>query len=213
MLLLHPNDKGSIDEQPQVWIRPSQKKISREPGVPPDRAHLVIDVLRRSRLKYPARLSTEIIVNLSQNGVPYEVFEELMNHGLQELAASLTQWSGQYAMQHLWSAVSTVNGSVIRSRLSREAAGRSRVLGFSSYDQDDEEEAEEEAMDFVQPRSKAWWADEISGCPSSLEETVLVLLDAGFKPQVFIVFLFCLASLLTLLAVMSYPRGKTQGSI
>ena len=27
------------------------------------------------------------------------------------------------------------------------------------------------------------WADRISGCPSSLEETVMVLLDSGFTPQ------------------------------
>ncbi|KAG5220575.1 RNA dependent RNA polymerase-domain-containing protein [Salix suchowensis] len=35
----------------------------------------------------------------------------------------------------------------------------------------------------IQQRSTAWWADPISGCPSSLEETVMYLLEAGFTPQ------------------------------
>jgi RNA-dependent RNA polymerase len=29
----------------------------------------------------------------------------------------------------------------------------------------------------------AWSPDLISGCPSSLEETIMVLLDSGFTPQ------------------------------
>jgi RNA-dependent RNA polymerase len=148
-----------------------------------DRAHLVLDVLRRSQLKHPARLSTEIIVNLAQNGVTYDVFEQLMNDGLQDIAASLTQWSGQYAMQNLWAIIAGVNGSVIRSRMSREAAGLSRVLGFGSKDRDDEEQDDDEDAVDIPTRSKAWWPDEFSGCPSSLEETAMVLLDSGFQPQ------------------------------
>jgi RNA-dependent RNA polymerase len=184
LLLLHPDDNGASDEPFSVWIRSSQQKIKYDENAERDRAHLVLDVLRRSQLKHPARLSTEIIVNLAENGVSFRVFEELMNDGLQGIATILTQWSGQYAMQNLWAAVAGVNGSVIRSRMSREAAGSSRILGFGSRDKDDEEEEEEEeVIELAYARSKAWWADEISGCPSTLEETVMVLLDAGFEPQ------------------------------
>lgn len=184
LLLLHPDDNDATCEPFRVWIRSSQKKIAYDHNLERDRAHLVLDVLSRSQLKHPARLSTEIIVNLAQNGVSYLVFEGLMSDGLQDIAASLTQWSGHYAMQNLWAVVAGVNGSVIRSRMSREAAGSSRVLGFGSRDRDDEEEEEEEeGMELIRARSAAYWADEISGCPSSLEETVMVLLDAGFEPQ------------------------------
>ena len=182
-MLLHPNDSEGYDEPFRVWIRPSQKKITYDENVERDRAHLVLDVLRRSQLKYPARLSTQIIVNLSQNGVSYDVFERLMNDGLQDIAMSLTQWSGQFAMQNLWASIAGVNGSVIRARMGREAAGSSRMMGFSYRDKDDEVPEDEDVMELTQASSKAWWADEISGCPSTLEETVMVLLDAGFEPQ------------------------------
>lgn len=184
LLLLHPEDNGLPDEPFRVWIRPSQTKIKYDENFNRDRAHLVLDVLRRSQLKRPARLSTEIIVNLAQNGVSSDVFEGLMHDGLQGIAASLTQWSGPYAMQNLWAVIAGVNGSVIRSRMSREAAGSSKILGFGSRDKDDDEAEEEEVeQGLMEVRSKLGWTDEISGCPSSLEETVMVLLDSGFEPQ------------------------------
>lgn len=182
LLLLHPEDNGLSTEQFCVWIRPSQTKIKYDENLNRDRAHLVLDVLRRSQLKYPARLSTEIIVNLAQNGVSFDVFEGLMKVGLEGIAADLTHWSGPYAMQHLWAAVASINGSVVRSRMSREAAGSSRILGFSS-DDDEAEEDEATEQDLRQLRPKPGWTDEFSGCPAKLEETVMVLLDSGFEPQ------------------------------
>ena len=35
----------------------------------------------------------------------------------------------------------------------------------------------------VNGASTAWWEDEISGCPSSLEEFVVALLKSGFRPE------------------------------
>ena len=54
----------------------------------------------------------------------------------------------------------------------------------SNEDSDDEDE-DPDAIRIdpaIQQKSTAWWADQISGCPSSLEETVMVLLDSGFTP-------------------------------
>ena len=182
--MLHPEDNGLSEEPFRVWIRPSQTKIVYDESLSRDRAHHVLDVLRKSQLRHPARLSTEIIVNLAENGVSCHVFEELMKDGLQNIAASLTQWSGPYAMQNLWAVIASINGSVIRSRMSREAAGTSRVRGFGSRDKDDDVEEEEAVeLELIHAHSRAWWADEISGCPATLEETVMVLLDAGFEPQ------------------------------
>ncbi|KAF8520442.1 RNA dependent RNA polymerase-domain-containing protein, partial [Hysterangium stoloniferum] len=187
LFLLDPDEDGNSDNEPRVWIRNSQRKIVYEF---PDRAHLIMDVLRRSQLKYPARLSVEIIVNLAENGISYETFQTLMDDGLEGVVASLTNWSGPFAMENLWAAVARVNGSVIRSRMAREAAGSSRLMGFTSYDREreegeneEEEEEDDDAIGSFRAGSKAWWADEISGCPSTLEEAVLVLLDAGFQPH------------------------------
>lgn len=172
------------DDSPQIWLRPSQKKINYERSCEVDRAHLILDVLRRSEFRNPARLSTEIIVNLAENGVSYETLQSLMNIGLDGIAAGLTTWSGSHAMLHLWKEISKISGSVFYARAAREAAGKSRLLSLRAYDRE-EEESNEEGQEDVQdiPKSKPNWANEISGCPAILEEIAMVLLDAGFEPQ------------------------------
>ncbi|KAG6806732.1 hypothetical protein H0H93_002530, partial [Arthromyces matolae] len=89
-------------------------------------------------------------------------------------------------MYDLWTKVER-SGSVLYARRAREAAGEARARGLGGYSNEDDDQDEDDVdalrYDIGQDRSKAWWADQISGCPSSLEETVLVLLDAGFRPQ------------------------------
>ena len=179
---------GFADDPFQVWIRNSQKKVQYDDeGL--DQAHLVLDVLRCSQLKTPARLSTQIIVNLAQNGVPYEVFLCLMKHGLQEIAAGLTQWNGTFSMESLWSSVCKVNGSVIRARMAKEAGGTSRLMGFSARDWADHEEedaadaADDETIPTVLRDQLERQSIEIDDDGSSLEENVMILLDSGFQPQ------------------------------
>lgn len=136
-------------------------------------------------MSYPARLSAEIIINLSENGVGDGVFKTLMNDGLAELSAGLTCWDSgaENAMAHLWINVAR-SGGVITARLARIAAGESRARGFGDRDDEDSDDDDEDAMaQMPVQKSTAWWADPISGCPSSLEETVLVLIDSGFEPQ------------------------------
>lgn len=184
LLILHPTEDLKADDSPQIWLRPSQKKIKYERSSEIDRAHLILDVLRRSEFRNPARLSTEIIVNLAENGVTYETLQDLMNIGLDGIAAGLTTWSGTNAMPRLWMEISKINGSVFYARAAREAAGKSRLLSLKYYDRDEEESKEEEQENGQDlPKSKANWANEISGCPAGLEETAMVLLDAGFEPQ------------------------------
>lgn len=171
-----------FDDVFRVWLRPSQRKISYE-GVPSlDRAHLILDVLRRSEFRTPARLSTQIIVNLAENNVSHDILQGLMNIGLDEIAASLTTWSGPYALQCLWATISKINGNVFYTRAAREAGGMSRVLGLSSRDWDEENNSQEEG-DTQNLNFKSYGTDEISGCPVGLEETAMVLLDSGFEPQ------------------------------
>ncbi|KAF9268058.1 hypothetical protein L218DRAFT_892734 [Marasmius fiardii PR-910] len=176
MLLQHPTDNSS---EPRVWIRPSQIKI-RYAQNSDDDARLIIDVLRSCHSRTQCTLGTETIINLAENGVPPESFFLLLDTGFDRLLASLTTWEGENAMFELWCALARLGG-VMAARAARLKPGLARVKGHSSRDaqvDDDEDGLDEETKEM----SVAWWVDEISGQPSSLEETVMSLLDSGFTP-------------------------------
>ncbi|KAG5653736.1 hypothetical protein H0H81_010993 [Sphagnurus paluster] len=180
----------STTESPKLWLRPSQIKIKYPAGHHDhdDPSLRIIDLLRTSYMRSPGRVSAETIINLAENGVPHSVFVQLMQSNLAELVEGLTTWEGPDAMYNLWTNVERA-GAVIFSRKARAAAGESRARGFGerTADEDDEEDSEDDdGMKLeikLEKRSAAWWTDQTSGCPSSLEETVMVLLDAGFTPQ------------------------------
>jgi RNA-dependent RNA polymerase len=184
--MLRPDTSSS--ESPQMWIRPSQFKI-KYTNSPPDPAKLTIDILRSTYMKTPARLSPETIINLAENGVPHAVFVDLLKTSITEVIADLTTWEGPDAMFHLWYNVERAGG-VFSARRAREASGEARAKGLGDrgldgeLDEDDEDEDGYKLFDIAtDQRSSAWWVDQTSGCPSSLEETVMVLLDSGFTPQ------------------------------
>ena len=121
--MLHPSDAENESDIPKVWIRPSQSKIKYNKLDP---AQLIIDVLRKSYMKNPTRLSAEVIINLAENGVPHKNFAELFRDGLEEHIAGLTKWDGPNAMLDLYCQVARVGG-VVSARLAREAGGEARV--------------------------------------------------------------------------------------
>jgi len=143
---------------------------------------LILDLLCPSHMKVPGRLSHEITVNLAENCVGHSVFTTLFKEGLAELIGNLMKWDDTI---ELWKAVAR-KGSVLAARRAREAGGESRARGLGEREADDIESDDEDGLqqmeNAIKQRSSAWWWDELSGCPSSLEETVMVLLDAGFKP-------------------------------
>lgn len=165
-------------------LRPSQIKINYDPTKALDPAMCIVDVLKTSHMRTPIRISSEVIINLAENGVPHKVFVELLRKGLQEQVEGLTTWDGPEAMFDLWCAVSRAEG-VMSARLAREAAGEARARGHSSReaDEDNDFDADDDIEDLDAAKSTAWWGDEISGCPSSLAETVMYLLDSGFTPS------------------------------
>lgn len=177
-------DKDDKSEIPRVQLRPSQIKIrySREGEL--DRAHLAIDVVRASHSRSPCRLSVETIINLAENKVPKEAFIKLLKQGLDELVGPLLSWDNLKDMQALWCTLRHLGG-VMAARKAREDAGMARVNGYSERDVEEIEDDDEDGFhqDVLEQRSSAWWGDEISGCPSSLEETVMCLLDSGFTPR------------------------------
>lgn len=180
-----------MDDFSYVELTPSQRKIeypSLASGVLPDPAHRIIDILRSSHVRTPCRLSVETIINLSENGVPKSVFLNLLHQGLEELVEPLLEWDGPDAMRNLWCRVCRVGG-VMSARRAREEPGLARVKGYSYTEhgpEEDDSEDEDEIFDTTvteEEKSSAWWRDEISGCPSSLEETVMCLIDSGFTPK------------------------------
>lgn len=178
-------DKNDTSEIPRVQLRPSQIKIKYPREEQPDPAHLVIDVIRASHARSPCRLSVETIINLSENKVPKEAFIKLLKQGLDELVAPLLSWDNPKDMQALWCTLRRIGG-VMAARKAREDAGMARVNGYSERDGEECELDDEDGFqqfDALEQRSSAWWGDEISGCPSGLEETVMCLLDAGFTPR------------------------------
>ncbi|KAF9229158.1 hypothetical protein BS17DRAFT_742893 [Gyrodon lividus] len=181
LLLRHPDSLENGSTIPCVWLRPSQIKIKYPMDQPYPDAHMTIDVLRSSHLRTPSHLSAETIINLAENQVPHQVFVNLTKANLDAIVDSLLDWDGPHAMFKLWHSVARAGG-VVSARIAREAAGEARMRGFLGRDveQDDEDDLDG-CID--SPQSAAWWADETSGCPSSLEETILTLLDAGFTPQ------------------------------
>ncbi|KAJ7047282.1 RNA dependent RNA polymerase-domain-containing protein [Mycena alexandri] len=176
LLVMHPTD---TQETPRIWLRPSQVKVKHiGHGDPTLRT---IDLLRSSHAKTQCRLPVETIINLAENGVSSKAFIKLIEEALVNMVTPLVTWEGPNAMEKLWYMVGR-SGGVMSARLARRETVLARVKGYSERDSGEiENDDEEQASD--QPVSTAWWVDQISGCPSSLEETVMSLLDAGFHPQ------------------------------
>lgn len=184
LVVLHPNGRDDKSEEPQVWLRPSQQKII-YPKSATDTAYYVAEILRYSKPKHSSRLSAEVIINLAENDVPLAVFANLLKDDLERIYNCLADWDSEKAMIKLHGNVGRL-GSVMAARLARELRGESRVRGFSSREEEDEEEELDDVLAYdiaINDTSTAWWEDEISGCPSSLEEFVLVLLKSGFRPD------------------------------
>ncbi|KAF9076729.1 RNA dependent RNA polymerase-domain-containing protein [Rhodocollybia butyracea] len=175
MLLLHASDS---DIEPRVYIRPSTNKIQ---YTSLDPAQCIIDVLRSPHPRFQSKLSAETIINLAENGVSKKVFYALLDNTLDSLVLSLTTWKTSEDMENLWDTLSRLGG-VFSARFARRRSGMARVKGYSERDNEDHDE---DALDEEEEeqQSTAWWGDEVSGQPSSLEETVMRFIDAGFKPD------------------------------
>jgi len=188
LLLLHPDIARNTLSEPEVYLRDSQRKISYPELYDP--AHLTIDVLRTSHLTSPARLSYETIVNLAENGVPSDVFSGLLQLGVNGVLEGLFSWpedplpldaTSHESMRTLYKNVNRA-GAVTGAKLARLNISHARAKGYIwDHRQEEGDEDAEPLVDDL-PRSTAWWPDYTSGQPSSLEETVLVLIEAGFHP-------------------------------
>ena len=189
LLLLHPDAAKNTSSEPEVYLRDSQRKITYPKLYDP--AHLTIDVVRTSHLTIPARLSYETIVNLGENGVPPDIFFCLLQLGVDGVFEDLFSWPGDSSSFNATSHDSmrtlhkniNKSGAVTSAKLARLNIASARAKGYIwDHKQEEVDEDAESLVDDL-PRSTAWWPDYTSGQPSSLEETVLVLIEAGFHPS------------------------------
>ncbi|KAG8995167.1 hypothetical protein FRB94_005760 [Tulasnella sp. JGI-2019a] len=181
-------DLASMSTHPQlhdpladIFLRNSQVKIRMDPQYENDLAKLTIDVIRPAQLTMPSRLSWEAIQILSWNGVPTSVFENLQINTFQEDFGPLVDW-GDGPMLSTAKCVE-VRGRIITARRVRLSGGAARARGLSYRDTGEVDEGADDDERQSDERSTPWWPDYLSGCPSSLEETVATLLFAGFRPE------------------------------
>jgi hypothetical protein len=181
LLVEHPTMDG---DKLEIQLRPSLIKIQ-YPGEL-DIAQRSIDILRTSHARSPTRISNDVIVNLSENGVPISVIQDLLKNTVENVIKPLLNWDleDRTVLQELWLSFER-SGSVLKARRAREDAALARIDGHTERDttedvQEDDEEAQE--LEGARERSVEWWPDDISGCPSSLEETIMAFLDSGFHP-------------------------------
>ncbi|KAF9499753.1 hypothetical protein BDN71DRAFT_1441324 [Pleurotus eryngii] len=179
---LHPKDTCS---RPRIWIRPSQNKIKLPR--PLDRAHRIFNLLRTSRKSMPCSLSTQIILNLSYNGVPHETLVAKLGEGLRMELRPLMDWTQPRAMEQLWHAVMRL-GHVGLKRAARVARVESRALGLAGRDRGEVEIEAEDVVDDIddvdEPTKHAYAGRNTwSGLPVEAHETIIEAVQAGFKPN------------------------------
>ncbi|KAK0206463.1 RNA dependent RNA polymerase-domain-containing protein [Desarmillaria ectypa] len=172
LLYHYPSDD---DNESRIWIRPSQTKIQ-YPDLE-DPTLRIIDVLRSSHARVSCQLSAEVIINLWHNGVPASAFETLLQKGLEDnIVTPLMTWEGQNAMFDLWSALCK-RGGVMTARAARRETSMARVRGYGDRQTEEFDDEDEDGIrQLGTERSTAWWSDEVSGCPSVLEETNCMVL-------------------------------------
>ncbi|KAF9236846.1 RNA dependent RNA polymerase-domain-containing protein [Melanogaster broomeanus] len=185
MWLLHPDPPEQVADGPaKIWIRDSQTKIKLGKLDQLGRSQRIFDLLAPSRVTGPSRLSAQLLINLSHNGVPHRVLKELMALGLQDEIDQLVDWDQPHSMVAVWKAVERA-GHVIMGRVRRQLAGQARALGLGQLrpqddrvGDDDEEVDENEATLPLDTGGRK----QHSGQPLTLHESVLELLQAGFHP-------------------------------
>ncbi|KAG8909311.1 hypothetical protein FRC00_010347, partial [Tulasnella sp. 408] len=180
-LALHPSTQEP-EEPGDIILRPSQVKIQMDARYETDEAKLTIDIVRPAKITTPARLSAETIQIMSHNGVPTHVFLELQKRCFEEDFSALVDWPADKPLVKLALAVAQTQ-NVVGSRRARLARGMARARGLSSKSWDEVEDGQDEVETEAEQRSAAWWPDDVSGCPSSIAETCLVNLQAGFRPE------------------------------
>ena len=193
MWALDPENQCDL---PQIQIRNSQQKIKLVHDMfsaefdTLHRAHFIFDLVSTARVTAPAHLSRHTIINLNHNGVPVDVFEELLQKSIErELAPLRYLGDSPHAMQLLVGGIERVS-NVALQRVQMYAGGAQRAYGLASRWDDertgDNVEGADEGTSSVPGTSSRL----PGGKPMSAAESALLALRAGFTLDDEIVFGF-----------------------
>jgi hypothetical protein len=149
-LVLRPDSDLSGEEEPTVWLRQSQVKIQYPKSRSPDPASLIIDIFPLAHMKSPARLTSEALINLAENGVPHKIFLKLLQEGLDVHIAGLIEWDGAEAALNLWSTLAR-KLKCLTSRTGRQVSLEACVRG---YDRSETERPEEDGEEDIFPQER-----------------------------------------------------------
>lgn len=177
LFMLDPNHRDPTEE-PQIWMRTSQVKVKlNKDKTKWSPAHYILDVLKGSFVQTATSITYEMIMSLSENGVPAELLVTLLRDSIRKDAQSLEPSSKPHGSHILWDSVYSSH-NVLQSRLRQVISPEAqRAQGFVEFD--DDEDMEPEVL------ASAKWEfepDPISGTPASAQEQVLGWLQAGFLP-------------------------------
>ncbi|KZT52835.1 hypothetical protein CALCODRAFT_520474 [Calocera cornea HHB12733] len=140
----------------RVWLRPSQIKIKYSDDQMQDPSLRTIDILSTTAFTAPARITTQLVVLLAENGVPNDVLVDLMVKSLK--LSLLPFYDGKSKPIHMAYTLEDLCHLMLQ-RMSRAGA----VLRGASVEEMPEEE--EDAEDF----------------PVSYEESAYLCLLSGFN--------------------------------
>ncbi|KAI0033843.1 RNA dependent RNA polymerase-domain-containing protein [Vararia minispora EC-137] len=124
-----PNDEDASGPL-KIWLRESQHKIKLGDLAACNRAHRIFDLVAPARVTQPSRLSTQLLLNYSANGVSNKVILDLFREGVKQDIDPLLRFSGENWTGLLYHAVFRA-GNVAGMRLQRTAGARGRALGVS----------------------------------------------------------------------------------
>lgn len=140
--------------------------------------HYIFDILSGTTGQpISSSITHEMIVSLSENGVPDEVLVSMLRSSIQEVAEKLEPVPKPHGSQILWDSI-YASHRVLQNKLRQVMSPEiQRAQGFFDFESD--EDIEPEAI------APAKWeneADPYSGMPASSQEQVLGWLQAGFAP-------------------------------
>lgn len=166
-------------QEVKLWLRSSQLRINH--CLPLDPMHLCLNVLRVPHPESPAYLSYDLIMILSENGVPDDAFHHLIRCSTQKALEPLRAWlcpdseEESVSLFKLRVAISRA-GEVLQARQKRARVFTETHLRGYGAQPGDEDLNEDITV------ASSEWLDNTSGCPSSPGETAVSLLDSGFDP-------------------------------
>lgn len=105
LYLLHPDDiNGDVNGPLKLWIRKSARKVKIDLYTCA-RSHRILDIVATPRCTYQGSLSSQTILNLVHNGVPFKVLSALLEQSIKEAVDIPMRWDGPHWRILLYNAV------------------------------------------------------------------------------------------------------------